>query len=606
MAKFDRINGVFTTRLADGKSGVAFEDRHTFKRAGWLIDPKTKAWITTDIEKARKLGQYAIGSAKEHLDNADAIAAEVVAASWAEDTDTEFPVPEGINPSTGKPFQYLPFQKAGIEYALERDNVLIADPPGLGKTIQAIGVHNAQRATRVLIICPASLKVNWQREWEKWDVHGLTVGIAESKQRTKTVQGVTNRWTEHIWPDTNVVVVNYDMLDTFDEQIKAVKWDLMVADECHLLKSKEAVRTKCVFGGKRKAQKRNGAVIKDAITYLALTAKRKLFLTGTPILSRPVELWNIVRACDPTGLGKKYETFVYQYCDAWYDGNGLDVSGKSNLEELNRFMRERFMVRRDKRAVLSELPDKTREVIMLPVDKLEAPVRREKSRVEAALEAYERLAGVPEDANPFRFIKAVDSLSAQLQAAIEAQDSEVPDFEAAVKTLSEPDQILFTEMSNAREEVALAKVGLVVDHVKKLVECEEPVILFAYHTSVIDELKKRLEGAGLRVGIITGSVPSKKRQQIVDDFQAGLYDVILGNIIAMGVGYTMTIARFVVFAEIDWVPSLMEQAEDRAWRHGQKNMVIAQYLLVDGSIEAYIAVSMLEKMETIWEALDKR
>ena len=135
MAAFDRLNGVFTTRFADGRSGITANERFPFKRNGWNWNTKRKGWETTDVEKARPLAKYAVGAAKEHLEAAERVREAAVAASWAEDTDTNFPAPDGLN--------YMPFQKAGIEYATGRSKTLIADPPGLGKTIQAIGVHNA-------------------------------------------------------------------------------------------------------------------------------------------------------------------------------------------------------------------------------------------------------------------------------------------------------------------------------------------------------------------------------------------------------------------------------------------------------------------------------
>lgn len=586
MTQFNRIDGRFVT------TQLFWKDRYAFKRAKWKFDFRKKVWWTDDIEKARLLRDWAIGDAKEHLENAERVRQAAVDASWAEDTGTDFPAPEG--------FSYMPFQRAGIEYAIKREKTLIADPPGLGKTIQAIGVHNAVKMARVLIICPASLKRNWKREWERWDVHGLSVDMSASISRSKTENGHTRSWTEHYWPDTDVCIVNYDMLDAFDSDIKNIEWDLVICDEAHLLKTKTAIRTMCVFGGKKIGSRRKGIPTRE---FAPLQAKRHLYLTGTPILSKPIELWNIIRACDKTGLGKNKEKYELEYCGAYYDNIGYHTDGASNLDELNRLLRERFMVRRDKKAVLKELPDKTRELILLPKEKLESPVRKEQNRVQNALAAYEQDVLGIDTSNVFRFI---DDLCDKLSAALEAQDGEEPDWDAAVKTLSAPEQIMFTEISAAREEVALAKVGMVVEHIEKLVQSGEPVIAFAYHKSVIKEIKERLEKKGIRVGVVTGSVHPNKRQDIVDAFQDGKLDVILGNIIALGVGFTLTRARFVVIAELDWVPALIEQAEDRAWRHGQKNAVLVQHLVVDGSIESRMAISLLEKMGVIHEALDNR
>ena len=611
MAQFDRINGVFTTRLPDGKSGAKIDDKFKFRRNGWTWNRQRKGWETSDIEKVRPLAKHAVGAAKEHLENTEAIRLKAVNESWAEDTDTEFPSPVGL--------AYMNFQKAGIEYAIKRKKTLIADPPGLGKTIQAVGVHNTLHTKRILIVCPASLKVNWKREWEKWDIHGMSVGLARSVTKREPVfeangermrdhdnKPITRTWTEHDWPDTAVVIVNYDMLETFDDNVKAHDWDLLVCDEAHLLKSKAAKRSKCVFGGSVPPRRKDGKLVQKSKDYQPIVAERSLFLTGTPVLSRPLDIWNLIHVCDPKGLGKNKEDFSFRYCGAYYIGDYLDTTGSSNEVELGRFMRERFMVRRDKKTVLKDLPDKTRELIILPQDRLEAPVHRELTRVESALSAYEDVLGLDQDDNDFRYIKAIEDLSDKLAKALEDQATEEPNWDRAVQMLDGPDQILFTEISEAREEVALAKIGMVSEHVTKLYQADEPVILFAYHKSVVAELKLRLEKAGMSVGIVTGSVSPNKRQKVVDDFQNGLYDVILGNIMAMGTGFTLTRASIVVFAELDWVPAQIEQAEDRAWRYGQLNAVLIQHLVVQGSIEARMAEALLDKMGVIRATLDHR
>jgi SNF2 family DNA or RNA helicase len=603
MASFDRIDGQYVARCT-------YDERLEFKRAGWAVDPRLKRWATDDDAKARLVVQYAIGAAKERLDNIEAVKQAALSASWAEDTATEYPAPDGL--------KYMPFQKAGIEYAIKRTRTLIADPPGLGKTIQAIGVHNTLETKRILIVCPASLKVNWAREWRRWDVHGRSVGIAMSvpvveplyeedgtRARHPDTNAPLNRtWTQHSWPDTDVVIVNYDMLLTFDAAVKARKWDLVIYDEAHLLKTADTIRTMCVFGGTKPAVKKDGKTVEKRRELQPIVGTRHIFLTGTPILSKPVELWTLIKACDPKGLGKSYDRYTINYCGAYDNGFGMDVSGASNLDELNQYLRETFMVRRDKKSVLKDLPSKTREMILLPVDRLEKPVKKERSRMDKALSAFEAMMGLESTEGDFRYLHMIDALSDKLSAALAAQDKEEPDWNAAVRTLSEPEQMMFTELAAAREEVALAKVGLVVEHILKLTGAGEPVVAFAYHKSVIDEIRRRLEKEGLRVGVITGAVPPNKRQAIVDAFQDGELDVILGNILAMGVGFTLTRGRFVVIAELDWVPALIEQAEDRAWRHGQKNAVIVQHLVVDGSIEARMAISLLEKMGVIFDALD--
>ena len=590
MASFDRKDGEFI-------ASCTFNERLIFKRSGWSFNPKLKRWVTTNENNVLELDELAVGNARRFLDNRTAIRTAAVAASWAEDSDMSIPAPEG--------FTYMPFQKAGIEFASTRSRTLIADAPGLGKTIQAVGLHNLKNFGKTLIICPASLKINWAREWNLWDVHGKSIGIAKSIPKSKTEGGYTRTWTEYDFPDTDVVIINYDVLETFDGHIKKIRWDFMVCDEAHLLKNAKAIRTVHIFGGRMAARRKDGVVIKKAKRVSAIRVDTSLFLTGTPILSKPIDLWTLIQQMDPGGLGRNWNYYVHQYCDAFDDGFGLDTSGSSNLEELNHKMRSLFMVRRDKKSVLKELPDKTREVILLPKDKLTKPLKKEKTRAELALANFEVMMGLPDSSTEFRYIDVMDGLCDKITTAIEDQDNEEPNWGQAIGTLSEPEKIMFSELSDAREEVALAKVQMVAEHVVKLHQAGEPVILFAHHKSVVSSLVKRLEKAGVRTGIVTGAVHPDKRQAVVDSFQDGEIDVIIGNIAAMGVGFTLTRASIVVFAEMAWVPALLEQAEDRAWRHGQKNAVLIQYLIVDGSIESRLAQSVLEKMGVIFDALDK-
>lgn len=587
MPQIDHIDGEYVVVRC------TYGERHLFSEKGWIFSQRIRKWVTTDDKKARARYEFTVGRARERLDNITAMNKAAVADSWAEETSFDPPRPAGLD--------YMPFQRAGIEFAVDRNRVLIADPPGLGKTVQAIGIHNVLKTKKVLVICPASLKVNWSREFRKWDVHGLTVGIAMAIPKTKQVDGFKSSWTEYDWPETDVVIVNYDQLPTFDSHIKSVTWDQVIIDEAHNLKTRTTIRSRCVFGENWETKRKLKNKDKH---YTKLKANRWDFLTGTPILSVPAELWTIIQECDPKGLGRDWNDYINRYCDAYETAFGVDYKGASNTEELNQKLRATFMVRRDKKAVLKELPDKTREIVVLPPDKLDKKLKKEKTRIETALCAYETILGITEEDRQFQYIRVIEDLSAKLQKNLDSQDSDDKDWEKAIRELSGPDLIMFTEIAAAREEVALAKVGMVAERVKQLVSSDEPVILFAYHKSVIAALQDALKD--YRVGVVTGAIAPMKRQKVVDDFQEGKIDIIIGNILAMGVGFTLTRARFVVFAELDWVPALIEQAEDRAWRHGQKNAVHILYLVVEGSIEATMAVAIIEKMEVIRAVLDNR
>lgn len=190
-----------------------------------------------------------------------------IQASAQSDSDMDIPVPAGLS--------YLGYQKAGIAYAAPRNNVLIADEPGLGKTIQAIGINNIDPSiNQVLLIVPASLKTNWQREWNKWDIKGLSVGVVKG--------GKPEHWPE----EAQVVVINYDLIGKHLDRLHARQWDYLVVDEAHNLRNPKAKRTQLILGSRKR-----GAEVPP------IPARRKALLTGTPIVNRPVELAVVVDPC---------------------------------------------------------------------------------------------------------------------------------------------------------------------------------------------------------------------------------------------------------------------------------------------------------------------
>lgn len=249
--------------LDDGRYAavIAYEQRLRFRADGWSWDATLKRWTTKDRTKVVPWMPFCVGRAREALDRQLEFEKQRMAPSMAKDADIDIPVPQACLIRNHKPYAYHPFQKAGVKFIDEHDDTLLADPPGLGKTIQAIGASNLDPTIqRVLIICPAFLKIHWKRTWEEWDVKHLTVGVAH----TKTYQRNKVMYREHVWPDTEVVIVNREMMDKFEEQIKALEWDLLVIDEYHIGFPRATTRaSKSLYGGtytkpKRKAKEAEG------------------------------------------------------------------------------------------------------------------------------------------------------------------------------------------------------------------------------------------------------------------------------------------------------------------------------------------------------------
>lgn len=461
---------------------------------------------------------------------------KAVVAACAASRATEAPADVAMPVSAG--LSYLPYQRAGIAYAASRRGTLIADEMGLGKTVQAIGVVNATVPETVCVVCPASLKLNWVRECERWLCESPDVPWCVAVASGKVpAQG-----------PRQVLIINYDILGKLPEDYRA---DLLVLDEAHYIKNSRAQRTRAVLD-------------------LAARCGRVVALTGTPVLNKPVELWPILQAVAPAewdpagevrgervepGRGAGFFRFARRYCDAHQERVSRSrtvwvFDGHSNLDELQERLRSTCMVRRLKADVLGDLPPKRRQVLELPCE--------------------------------------------QRWDEPEAGD----DYESARERLPG-----FTEFSAARHEQALVKVPAVVDHVRALLESTEKVVVFAHHHDVVDALRAGLAGAGCVA--LDGRMSAEEKQASVDAFQGGGARVFVGSLKAAGVGLTLTAASTVVFAELDWTPATLTQAEDRCHRIGQRGHVLVQHLVLRGTLDAHMVRLVTEKQAVADMALDE-
>lgn len=526
-----------------------YEEKDVVKAAGFRWDPVMKYWWTNSEAVALRLADPEKAAAVLAEKRAETAAA--VAASRAGDAEIEIPVPDGLS--------YLPFQRAGIAYALARKNTLFGDEMGLGKTIQAIGVLNADSsAKRVLVVCPASLKLNWKRELTRWLVRPARIVIASGDCCPVDPAVV------------DILILNYDIADRHRVALASVVWDVLILDEAHYMKNPAAKRTKAILG----SQKGKG---KEAVP--GIQAHRKLILTGTPIPNRPIEGHTIFSAAAPEVFGS-FWGYAKRYCNATRGSYGWDLSGASNLGELQEKLRASCMVRRLKMDVLTELPAKRRQVIDVEANGASGAVEREN----AAMAAHE---------------EKLASLRVAVELA-KAESDEV--YREAVAALAECARVAFTEMSKVRHETAVAKVPKVVAFLQDLIEGGKKVICFAHHKDVIDAIMEEFPGAVK----VTGDVSMVERQAAVDRFQADpACTLFVGNIQAAGVGLTLTASDTVVFAELDWVPGNVTQAEDRAHRIGQKNMVMVYHLVLDGSLDSKMARTLIQKQEVADLALDR-
>ncbi|KKK73326.1 hypothetical protein LCGC14_2894960, partial [marine sediment metagenome] len=247
--------------------------------------------------------------------------------------------------------------------------------------------------------------------------------------------------------------------------IHSTTWNILVVDECHKVKNNKALRSRAVK---------------------AIKAKQRLYLTGTPIVNRPVELWPIVSVLDPATFSDFFP-FALRYCNARKNSYGKwDFGGASNLDELQDKLRASIMVRRLKKDVLSELPPKRRQVIEIPVNGSSKIVEAE-NKASAASE--ERLA----------------TLKVAVELAKASEDPE--DYAEAVKALRKGWMVAFTEMAKVRHDTAVAKIPFVIDHLNSVLEAGNKVVVFAHHHDVLARADR---------GRAVGGVPRVERRIVYD------------------------------------------------------------------------------------------
>jgi SWI/SNF-related matrix-associated actin-dependent regulator 1 of chromatin subfamily A len=539
----------------------AFETRHLPKQAGFRWDKDAKQWWTQEQDKAAKLAAYAATpELKRQLANLEDRKRITLAASRATDAAIEVPFPEGVT-ARG-------YQLAGIAYALSRKNTLLGDDMGLGKSLQALALANVDLSiNKILVICPASLKLNWYREFKKFSTRNFQIAIVESGRTFPYGFGVT--------------IINFDILHSFEFSLRREPWDLLIVDEAHMIRNSSARRTRQVVGGREIKDKKSGDVKHVAID--PIPCKRAVFCTGTPISNRPKELWPLVNFLDPQTWNNEFQ-FLRRYCGATRGRFGFESNGASNLPELQEKLRSTIMIRRLKADVLTELPPKIRQVIELPV------TAEARAVVDAELAAFH----------------AQEDLIVELRAAVEiakaSDDRE--EYNQAVIKLRAGMQAAFTKIAKLRHDTAVATVPYVIEHLRDIVDARQKCIVFGHHIDAIDAIAKEFAGKCVK---LDGRDTMQERQAAVDRFQRDPDTLLfIGGIMAAGVGLTLTAASHVVFAELDWTPANVTQAEDRAHRIGQHNSVLVQHLVLEGSLAATMARKIIAKQDVIDRALDRQ
>jgi SNF2 family DNA or RNA helicase len=339
--------------------------------------------------------------------------------------------------------------------------------------------------------------------------------------------------------DPNIVIINYDILEDWLEVLLGIHPQVLVIDECHLIKNGKAKRTKATIA-------------------LGKAVPHVIALSGTPVINRPIEVYNALRLVNPT-LFPNFWDFAQKYCGARHNGFGWDFRGASNTEELHKILSTTVMIRRLKSEVLQDLPDKIRTSLPFEISNLSEYQEAEANFTEWLLQ--ERGEESVEKASRANMLVKIEALK-----------------QLAVKG----------ELSQALEWV------------ENFIETDGKLVVFAVHREVVDTLYSKFKDVAVKVD---GSVSGEDRDKAVQEFQNNdKIRLFVGNIKAAGVGLTLTAASSVAFLELPWTPGELDQAEDRVHRIGQRESVNIYYLLANGTIEEKIA-SMLDRKRRVVDAV---
>lgn len=427
-----------------------------------------------------------------------------------------------------EPYEY---QREGICFGLEHKRIIIGDEPGLGKTLQSIGIVDTANAYPCLVICPSSLKINWQREFEKFtDKSALVLD-----NNVRTTWGYLLSMGVH-----QVAIVNYESLRkffvwdirggkqfrlkdvVFNPQIQAFK--SIIIDESHRVKDPSAQQTIFTKG-------------------LSVGKDWCILLSGTPVVNRPEDLIAQLSIMNRLGEFGGRAKFIADYCT---DPKDKTAEPAVPLSELSRQLYNTCMIRREKAKVLPQLPDKTRVDLYVDIS------------------------------NDKEYNLAAEDLAAYLQEYTECTDWEIRRkmrMEALVKFMT------------LRSLATRGKIAQAVDFIRTFLDSGKKLIVFCSLHEIVDELQKVFP----RAVTVTGRDSAVSKQASVDAFQNNPnVQLIICSIKAAGVGLTLTASSSVAFIELPWTFCDCAQCEDRAHRIGQKSNVTCYYLLAKGTIDGVI------------------
>jgi SNF2 family DNA or RNA helicase len=420
------------------------------------------------------------------------------------------------------------YQVTGFKWLKSLSNLdfggILADEMGLGKTIQTIAFILSEESKKTLIVCPTSLIYNWKDEIEKF-APCVKVGVVhgEKSERVKIIDSLEKY---------NVILTTYGTLRMDEEFYENIIFDYCIIDEGQNIKNSLAQNTK---------------IIKQ------IKARARFALTGTPIENNMSELWSIFDFIMPGYLYSK-EIFEEKF-----------VKKEENLEEL-KLMISPFILRRTKKEVIKELPDKIEKKYLVEM----------KEEQKAIYNTYTE------------YVRNIMTKNSQGRI-------EIFSYLTKLRQICLDPALIIDEYKGGSGKLDVA-IGLIQDHI----ESYGKVLLFSQFTSVLDIIGEYLKKEGIEYYNLNGGTKPRERIKMVKEFNNREdIKVFLISLKAGGTGLNLTSANLVIHFDPWWNPAVEDQATDRAHRIGQRNVVEVIKLIAKGTIEEKIILLQEEKRALI-------
>jgi len=431
-------------------------------------------------------------------------------------------------------------QEDGIKFLLSRNGCILADDMGLGKSIQSILAALESGAEKILVVCPSSAKINWERE------------INVFCDKTAIIDGKK-------WNQSKFTIINFDILKNFHTLVEGRKqltpeelsginrelinanFDLCIIDEAHYLKNNDSIRGKIMVE-------------------LSANIKKIWLLTGTPVANRPMDFFNLLKIIK-SPIADNWKHFAVRYCE-----------GKRFFKTLKSGVKRQIWIT-DGASNLEELASKTKNIIL----------RRLKTEV----------LDMPDKVISPIYHKLTEKNWKQYEALWE-EYLEKRTLEGKKNGNLQKDLV---ELILLRQFIAAEAIPHTIEMVENAIEMGRKVIIF---TSFTEELEILAAHFGKLAVKHNGPMTTNQKQKSVDAFQNNpKIKVFIGNIASAGVAITLTEATVVIFNSFSWVPGSNEQAEDRAFRIGQKNDVNVYYQIFLDTISTRMWMMLRNKKDVI-------